>query len=363
MKFKSFLFSCFFFGLLATLSGGLNSCKGDDDEEDTLKIEPHHLAPVKIVSPANQEQFIFGDVVEIEIEVMEPQQLSEMKLLIDGKVFKDSLASESMTIKFATNKYKLGDIKILLSYLGDDGKTHGDNREITVFSDTEPKEMDITIVQYFPHDPTSYTQGLEFYKGRLYEGTGQYGKSRLLEVDLKTGRTLRSGEMDNKDFGEGITVLNDTIYQLTYREHTCYYYDMDFNLLGQFNYEQEGWGLCNDGKNIIMSNGTHQLVWRDPKTFAVVKELEVYTDTEGILNVNELELIDGYLFANIYEQDYIIEIDTATGKVLTKIDCSALSDQKPIGANVLNGIARNPETGKIYMCGKWWDKLFEVIIE
>jgi glutamine cyclotransferase len=341
------------------------SCKGEGENEGGGEIiyPEHHQVPARIVSPANGDQFDFGDEITVEIEVKEPEKVKDMKLLVNGEVFADDLKAESQNITFKTDIGRVGEMKFFLSYVGDDGQEHGDNREVVIFSDLVPALKTVNIVEELPHNRDSYTQGLEFYQGKLFEGTGQWGLSHLQEVGVNNGEILRQYAIPNNQFGEGITILNDTIYQLTYKASTCYYYDMDFNLLGQFNYEGEGWGLCNDGKSLIMSNGSHILSWRNPKTFAVEKTLEVYDDQRGMINLNELEVVNGNLLANVYTEKYIVEIDTLSGKVLTKIDCSDLVRKKPLGSDVLNGIALNPQNNKLYLTGKLWDKLYQVTIE
>jgi glutamine cyclotransferase len=216
----------------------------------------------------------------------------------------------------------------------------------------------------YPHEKSSYTQGLEFYKGKLYEGTGQKSQSILGEVDLNTGKILRKIDLATDYFGEGITILNDTIYQITWSEKTCFVYDLNFNIIKQFSYEGEGWGLCNDGTYLIMSNGSSEIVWRNRHTFEIVKRIYIFNDETEIDNLNELELINGKLYVNVYQEDRIIAVDPATGKVLEDIDCSGISkDGRTPGTDVLNGIAYNPETGKTYITGKWWPKLYEVKFE
>jgi len=183
-------------------------------------------------------------------------------------------------------------------------------------------------------------------------------------VDLKTGGHKRNLPLDSKYFGEGMTILNDTIYEITYQSGICKVYDMNFNYIKEYNYSGEGWGLCNNGESLIMTNGSSQIVWRDPRTFSIIKKLDAFSNDTDITQLNELELIDGKLYANIYMDKRIVEIDTASGKILSFIDCTSLvSDGQVIGADVLNGIAYNPETSKTYMTGKLWPTLYEVTFE
>lgn len=316
-----------------------------------------------MTAPLNQKQYVQGDIVDVVIEVIDASKVKEMSLMIDGKLYQE-LPAKSQTIQFDTKGFRLGDVPIQLVYTTQQNTDHSDYREITIFSDRAPKDKKATVVNRFKHNPDSYTQGFEFYNCDLYEGTGQWGKSQLQQIALaNNGQILRAYPIPSDQFGEGITILNDTIYQLTYRAGICYMYDMDFKNIGQFSYSEEGWGLCNDGKSLIMSDGSHQIEWRNPETFELEKTIEVYDNFQGILNVNELELYKGKLLANVYRENYLVEIDTATGKVLSKINCAELVAEKPVGSDVLNGIAYDPCEDRLFLTGKLWDTIYEVTID
>lgn len=359
MKQTSFI-SILFSTLLLMSIVCLNSCSGEAPviEND----QPKHQPPLKIVSPTNSEQFTIGDPIEVVLEIPDPAKVSKLELFVDDTLYKTDWDGNSVTIE--TTNSRVGFVKVFVSYVGDDGKTHGDTRTVTIFSDVEPQQLKAVKVSSLNHDKGSYTQGLEFYKGRLYEGTGQYGQSILSEKELKSGLTLRKVDLEKRYFGEGITILNDTIYQITWVEKVCFMYDMNFNKIGEFTYEGEGWGLCNDGKSLIMSNGTSEIVFRNPSTFQIERRIHVFDDDEEIASINELEFINGKLYANVYMEDHILEIDPKTGKILSEIDCSDIVNEGRVpGADVLNGIAYHPETNKIYLTGKWWPLMFEVKFE
>lgn len=349
-----------FIGLIASVVC-LHSCKGDDGEEITDPVV--NTPDVQILSPTNEQQFNAGDVVSVSIKV-NSNDVSDINLYVDDTLFAANLDANDKTLKIDTKNGKVGQIRIHLKYKNAKGEDKGDSRSIVIFSDIQPEYKSAVIVNEYPHNPGSYTQGLEFYKGFLFEGTGQRGSSILAEVDLTTGDIKRMKQMDNAYFGEGITILNDTIYQLTYTSSVCKVYDLKFNEINEFTYTGQGWGLCNNGSQLIMSNGSSEIVWRDPKTFAITKRLQVFEPTKEVVNINELELIEGRLYANMYTEKNIVEIDTATGKVLSYIDCNALvTDATGPETDVLNGIAYNPVTQKIYMTGKLWPKLYEVKFE
>ena len=224
------------------------------------------------------------------------------------------------------------------------------NNEITV-SNALPAPANITynVIATYPHDTSYYTEGFQLYKDHLFESTGNYGVSKLIKIDLKTGRPVKELSLNEKYFGEGLTVLNDTIYQMTYKEKTGFVYDMDFNLIRTFSYETEGWGMTTDGKDLIMSDGSSNLYYRDPSTFRTLKIVSVSNNYGPVSNINELEYVDGFIYANVWNTDDIIKIDPSNGHVVGKMDFTGLLEKagKP-GAdyktgNVLNGIAYNPE--------------------
>ncbi|MBK7130074.1 MAG: glutaminyl-peptide cyclotransferase [Crocinitomicaceae bacterium] len=348
---------------LLVLPAVLFACSGEqnnDGDEHLQKNQP----PLKIISPLNEDDFTVGDIIEVQIEVNKPTEVKNLELYFADTLYQTGLDAVTQTIQIDTKNGNVGFTKIHLSYQTSDGEQHGDTRKIVLFSDTAPVQKKAVIVKSYVHDKSSYTQGLEFNNNQLFEGTGQLGQSILAEVNLNTGQILRKISLEPSYFGEGITILNDTIYQITWTDKTCFVYDLNFNKIREMNYEGEGWGLCNDGTYIIMSNGTNEIVWRDPHTFEIVKQLYVFSDQSDYSNLNELELINGNLFINVYTEDYIVEVDTAYGKVLSVIDCADIViDGRVPGADVLNGIAHHKSSGKTYLTGKWWPKLYEVKFE
>jgi glutamine cyclotransferase len=226
-----------------------------------------------------------------------------------------------------------------------------------------PKPISYSIVGSFPHDTSSYTQGLMIYKGELYEGTGLEGKSRLMKVDLATGKILRDRKIDTSYFGEGITILNDTVYQLTWQNHVMLMYSLkDFKLLKEFPLSTDGWGITTDGRELIVSDGTSNLNFYEPGTFKQLRSVSITESGELVSNVNELEFIDGYVYANDYQTDRILKIDPVTGIVTGSIDFSKLGNEVRAKYTVdyFNGIAYDAATKKIYVTGKLWPYVYEV---
>ncbi len=221
------------------------------------------------------------------------------------------------------------------------------------------------IVATYPHDPEAYTQGLVIEKGRMFEGTGRYGASTLREVDYKTGAVLKSLSLDKQYFGEGITILDGTIFQLTWKNNYCFTYDFKTLLYKEFfQYPFEGWGLTHNGKELIVSDGSSDLRFVDPSNFKLVRKISVKDGAARIKNLNELEYIDGEIWANVWYEDRIARISPESGKLLGWIDLNLIypANQRKDRDQVLNGIAQDPETKKIYVTGKNWPKLFEIEI-
>ncbi|MER2600271.1 MAG: glutaminyl-peptide cyclotransferase [Caldilineales bacterium] len=222
------------------------------------------------------------------------------------------------------------------------------------------------VVAEYPHDPAAFTQGLVYQDGIFYEGTGLRGQSTLRKVEPKTGDVLVAVPLPEPYFGEGIAVAGDRLFQLTWQEQTGLIYHKDsFELLATWRYQGEGWGLTTDGERLIMSDGSSELRFLDPATQAELGRVAV-TDATGapLLRLNELEYVQGEVWANIWQTDRIARIDPASGQVLGWIDLTGLlsAADRTQRVDVLNGIAYDPATGRIFVTGKWWPKLFEIEI-
>jgi glutamine cyclotransferase len=227
---------------------------------------------------------------------------------------------------------------------------------------TAADEISYRIVNTYPHAKDSFTQGLEYYEGYLYEGTGLYGRSSLRKVKLETGQVIKIINLDKEYFGEGITILNNKIYQLSWQNNTAFVYDLDFNLIKRFNYNGEGWGLCNNGQYLIMSNGSEFIYFRDPDSFKVIKIIKVVFNNQALKNINELEFIKGYIYANIWQKDIIVKINPSSGKVEDYLDLENILDKSKYDYNidVLNGIAYLENNDSFLITGKFWPKIFEI---
>lgn len=219
------------------------------------------------------------------------------------------------------------------------------------------------VVKAWPHDVKAFTQGLLFYKGRVLESTGQYGESSLRDVELETGKVGKHIAVPAMYFAEGLAVMGDRAYQLTWQHRKGFVYDADtFQLLKEFSYEGEGWGLTTDGTSLVLSDGTARIRFLDPKTFLVTRSIEVKREGRPLLHLNELEFIHGEIFANVWMTDLVVRIDPATGEVRGVIDFSGLlpaSERRPT-TDVLNGIAYDAAKDRLIVTGKNWPTVYEV---
>jgi glutamine cyclotransferase len=267
-----------------------------------------------------------------------------------------------------TNTLKLGTKKLVLISTLSDNSTETEERFLKILNDKKPDVWKFEVGKEYAHRDSSYTQGLEFYQGELFEGTGDpsnQGNTLVAKIDQNSGKILKKVGLDATHFGEGITILNDTLYQLTWKNQKCLLYNAkDLSVISkEFKYNGEGWGLCNDGKYLIMSNGTEQLVFRNPKTFEVVKTIEATTHEGSIPQLNELEYIDGRIYANIYMQDLIAVINPTSGAVEAIIQAGDISSKYRGKGEVLNGIAFNSKNQELVITGKFWNKLLAVKIK
>jgi glutaminyl-peptide cyclotransferase len=229
---------------------------------------------------------------------------------------------------------------------------------------SQPDQLSYQVVSVRHHEADAYTQGLQLLDNkRLFESTGQYGASTLRELEASTGKVLRKRPMAKNVFGEGLAIIGQEMWVLTWKENTAYVYELDtFKPIRNHQYEGEGWGLATDGKQLIMSNGSSELKFINPKDFTVAKTLEVKDGKQPIKNLNELEWIDGQIFANVYLTDKIARISPEDGQVTGWLDLAGLRHQlsTPNNAEVLNGITYDKSSGNLIVTGKYWPQMFEI---
>lgn len=230
-------------------------------------------------------------------------------------------------------------------------------------SDARAQQVSYEVVSSYPHDPTSFTQGLVWHDGTLYESTGLKGESKVRRLEFPSGKVLKEINLAPEFFGEGLALADGRLIQLTWQSHKGFVYDLDtFRLLQEFAYDTEGWGLTYDGKNLILSDGSSDLFYLDPQTFKRVRRLAVTMNGKPIPELNELEFIDGEIWSNIWQTDLIVRIDPSTGHVVSFLNLKGIlaPSDKTGREDVLNGIAYDAEHKRIFITGKLWPRIFEI---
>jgi len=274
----------------------------------------------------------------------------------------DTYSNNSEEYKFIMKELTLGAKELIIK-----SKNYSEKLNFTILNHEPPKIYDFEIINEFTRGLDSYTQGFEFYNDTLYESLGQYGKSKLVKVDYKNGNTLKEYNLESKFFAEGITILNNKIYQLTWKEKIGFVYDVNtFELINSFKYNKslEGWGISNDGKKLYKSDGTEKIWTLNSENQTEEGYIEIYTDKNKVIGLNELEWIDGKIYANRYQFKGMAIINPKNGAVEGVVDLSPL--QKKVTQHrkldVINGIAYNKKRNSIFVTGKMWDKIFEIRI-
>ncbi len=319
--------------------------------------------PAKIFSikiEGNKKVYQKNDLLNIRIDNKEDLSIDNVVYSIDG----EDLSREGDQLKLDVEK--LGN-KVLRAQVQYEDKSFELTKKIKVLSDKAPELYTYEIINEYPHDIEAFTQGLEFHGEFLYEGTGQNGTSSLRRTNLETGKILKKIDLDYNYFGEGITVLGDTIYQLTWKGNTGFLYSADeMEKIGSFQYgkSREGWGLCNDGEVLYKSDGTEKIWMLNRKTLAEEGYIEIVTDKSLFNKANELEYVNGKIYANVWQKESMMIIDATSGAIEGVVNLGGLKDQviKHSKLNVLNGIAYHPERKTFFVTGKNWSKIFELRI-
>ncbi len=359
MKKHSIIFLGFAFILGLLLIG----CGSEDKKPDSEKVEHYSM----IITPSRGHVFKSGEDFKMEVSLAEvPDNFKKIVFKLDNQeIFSSDELLESFSTDINTSGLTMGVHNLSSELHFTSGDPEINTVAVLITSDIVPANYSYLIRNKYPHDINAYTQGLEFADGILYEGTGLNGKSDIRITDWRTGAVLKKTPIAEQYFGEGITIIGDYLYQLTYQSNVGFVYDRKTGQkIKEFSYATEGWGLTHDAEHLIMSNGTNKLFFLDKETFERVKEIEVYDNVGPVTMINELEMIEGEIWANIYLSQEIIKIDPATGKVTGIINCSGIFDPNSVNhkTDVLNGIAYDAETKKIYLTGKLWPNLFEVEI-
>jgi len=306
----------------------------------------------------------FGDVRKVNIKHTS-LKASKIELFIEDSLVQTwNHPKKKFSYTLESNKFNVGAKELKLVVYKGNAVVFEDSRLMRVLSNIIPIKKKASVMKLYPHNQGHFTQGFEFNGNELYEGTGQNGSSLLAKIDLNSGNPIKEVNLEPAYFGEGITILGNNVYQITWQQQKCFVYNKEtLEKINEITYNGEGWGLCNDAKHIIMTDGSERLYFRNPQTFEINRIVEVYDNLGPITSLNELEYIDGKIYANVWQQNYIVVIDPNSGKVLKKIDCSEVVIKAKGGGEVLNGIAYQPATKKLYLTGKNWSKIAEVVIK
>jgi len=338
-------------------------------ERSTTRI-PAPKRITSLVQPNKPLTIAVGDDISIRLNYPDTISVDSVQVFLGGDLKQTLNGEQTQTARgaletiLATTGQHTGKAALRLRVFFSGGNTENQSQQITFLSDREPVEYTFRIVNEYAHDPAAYTQGLQYVDGWLYEGTGNYGTSSIRRVDLEKGEISKIRNLDQALFGEGITVLGERIYQLTYKSQVGFIYDKSsFEEIQKVYYQnREGWGLTHNGEELIMSDGTHVIYFLDPEMFTIIRQIEVYHNKGRADSLNELEFINGKIWANRYFTDEVVIIDPETGKVEGRINLKGIlkpADRKPT-TNVLNGIAWDRERDRVFVTGKFWPKLFEI---
>lgn len=331
----------------------------NNKNETVIKKQFNPKVNIKLLSKA---PFHLGDDIKLSFDSKVNTNPDSIILTVNQHSEKVSI-DDKKKINLTLENIPLGKQQMRFKFHWGDTLSQSKNINITVLSDIEPKLYGYKIIEEFKHDTKAYTQGLEFDNNVLYEGTGQIGESTLTKFDLDQNKMLHQVALPSNVFGEGLTVLKDKVYQLTWRSQVGYVYNKEtLNKLYEFTYPTEGWGLCNNGKQLIMSDGSEYIFFLDLSSMQETHRIQVY-DNKGMVNrLNELEYIDGLIYANVYGTNNIVAFEEETGKVIKQINLKGLLNPKDVKSqvDVLNGIAYDEQKKRMVVTGKWWPKLYHV---
>lgn len=340
-KISPFVFSALFF--IACSSSG----KTGGTERSTFAVKV-----------AGKSMFSAGSDLQLRVK----SKIKPDSIQIALTDYFDTIVSAQENITIPTGSFPLGkqNIKVNAFFAG---KKQTKKVSVTLFSNITPPVLTYSVNHTYPHDIAAYTQGLVYHDGYFFEGTGVKGRSSLRKVEIETGEILKNLPLEDFFFGEGVCVYNDKIFQLTWQANKGFIYNKEtFEKIAEVSYPTEGWGLTSDSTRLYMSDGSNCIYILEPESFTQIAKIQVYDNSGPVELLNELEFIDGTLYANVYQTDLIVKIDIKTGAVLEKIDLNGILPlaDRHAQVDVLNGIAYDNETKRIFVTGKNWPKLFDV---
>lgn len=343
--------------------GGEPNTSGNNNQPTAVNnpvTTPKANFRLEVVPQKSDNKSIVGDVYDLKMVSDSALVPDSVRFLVDGRQVAPFSAGTSFTLD--TRNFRVGNLRISAEAVFE-GNTEYHSSSIILKSDVSPQRLKYKVVKRFPHDRAAYTQGLVFDNGILYESTGLNGKSSIRKVDLERGSILQSFSLGESYFGEGLAIDGDRLIQITWKNHKGFVYDKNtFSMVQEFDVPTEGWGLVLHNDTLILSDGTENLYFLDKRSFATTKTIQVYDNQGPVKLLNELEIVDGLLYANIYQSDLVAVIDVHTGKVLKYIDFAGLLplNQYESDTDVLNGIAYDSKTRRLFITGKNWPLLFQV---
>jgi glutaminyl-peptide cyclotransferase len=343
-------------------SSGNGKAKSPDNDASVRSTPAPNES--KIIAPLRDSEFTAGDNIQISIESQRTlDEIDSVGFFADGKIIE--VFQNKLEFIWNSADSRVGKIPLRVQVFYADGTMDMMQVQITMKSDVKPVIYTYTVVNSYPHDINAYTQGLVYDDGFLYESTGQYGESSLRKVKTETGEVIRNIALDRELFGEGLCLFEDRLYQITWKNKVGFVYDKEsMRVLNKIYYQTEGWGLTTDGEKMIMSDGSQFIYFLDPVYFSETGRIEVYDEKGPVANLNELEMIDGKVYANIFGTDEIVIFIPATGKVYGYIDLSGILPARyhHRRLDVLNGIAYDSDNDRLFVTGKYWPRLFEIRI-
>jgi len=353
----------FFFLLINLCCILITACSSCNSGNQGQQRQRRQRAQIAIVSPKNNDRQLLGKTITLSTKARDGAgAIDSVRWHINGKWLKTTKGED---VAWNTAGHTTGTQRIEAAAFYAAGGRDIVVTDVLLLAPQAPEQYTYKVMKVYPHDPKAFTQGLLFDNGFLYESTGLKGESQVRKVNLQTGEPVQVFNLPTEYFGEGLALVDDKLIQLTWQEQVAFVYQKnDFKLLNRINFPmREAWGLTYDGTHLLMTDGTATLYFLDKDSLTEVHRLEVCDHKGKVDQLNELEYINGELWANVYYKDEILRIDTKTGIVLGRINMTGLLKANETShANVLNGIAFDEKTGKIYVTGKNWPKLFEISV-
>lgn len=361
---------CFMLNLLILVILGAG-CAGNGSStvprhervEKNKELKQKSKKNITLVSPVKNEMFTLGEKIEFNYRFEDTGEIIDSVIYYAGSRKIGMTYREDTGYSWVSEGIMVGRNSFNIRFCFSDGTSENRSLTLRFKSDIVPDYYGYRIKAVFLHDRNAYTQGLVYHDGWLYEGTGQRGRSSLRKIRLKTGEIIGTLNLASELFGEGICIFDDKIIQLTWTSQIGFVYDLEsFKLIKKINYSTQGWGLTTNGKQLIMSDGSEKIYFLEPEYFTELARIEVYDHEGPVRNLNELEYINGEIYANVYQTFKIVRIDPETGKVLAWINLTGILAQKDYhtDVDVLNGIAYDDKNDRLFVTGKRWPELFQI---